>query len=55
MKSITLHTAELDNSGTRREAGSTIAVGKAKDRIDADRANALVASGAAVKRAAAAK
>lgn len=55
MKSITLHTAELDNGGTRREAGVSIGVGKAKDQIDIDRAKALIANGGAVEEAVATK
>lgn len=55
MKSITLHTAELDNGGKRREAGDTIIVGKGKDQIDADRAKALIANGGAANEAEAAK
>jgi hypothetical protein len=55
MKSITLHTAELDNSGKRREAGAVIVIGKGKDQIDADRATTLVANGGAVEEAEAAK
>lgn len=51
MKAIQLHAPALDNGGTRRDAGETINVGKGGDRIDADRAKALVDSGGAAKAA----
>lgn len=49
MKSITLHTAELDNGGTRREAGVSVDVGKGADQIARSRAKALVVNGSAAK------
>lgn len=42
MKYITLHTASLDNGGTRREAGETVGVGTAKDCIGAVAAKKLL-------------
>lgn len=53
MKYIVLHTAALDNGGTRCEAGTVMAIGKARNQIDADRAQALVANGGAAEEAAA--
>lgn len=47
MKSITLHTAALDNSGIRHDGGATVDVGKADHQISADRAAELVATGLA--------
>lgn len=52
MKAILLHTAALDNGGTRHEAGDTLAIGDDKSQIDAERAQALVDSGSAVAQAA---
>lgn len=49
MKSITLHAAALDNAGVRQEAGKVLTVGKSKNHIDTERAEALVLSGGAVK------
>ena len=42
MKAITLHTDCTENSGKRREAGETVAVGTAPDRIQQARARDLV-------------
>ena len=43
MKSIQLHTAALDNAGTRRDAGDIVGIGNGKEQIAADRARDLVA------------
>lgn len=42
MKSIELYTAVVDNGGTRRDAGETVAIGDAGDQISNDRATDLV-------------
>ena len=42
MKSIQLHTAAVDNGGSRREAGDVVEIGKRADQIDADRAKDMV-------------
>ncbi len=49
MKAIMLYAPALDNQGQRRDAGETVLVGQAKDRITADRAAALVKQSAAAK------
>lgn len=48
MKAIQLHTAAVDNGGTRRDAPDVLTVGKEADHIDAGRAKALVDNGGAV-------
>lgn len=52
MKKITLHTAALDNGGTRRDGGDTVAVGTAADAIEPARAAELVTLGLAADAAA---
>lgn len=47
MKSIQLHTAALDNAGTRRDAGDIVGIGNGKEQIAADRARDLVANNSA--------
>lgn len=42
MTYITLHTARLDNGGTRRDAGETVGVGAAKDCISVAEAKTLL-------------
>lgn len=48
MKAVQLHTAAVDNGGTRRDAPKVLTVGKEADQIDAVRAKALVDNGGAV-------
>lgn len=48
MKAIKLHTAAVDNGGTRRDAPDILTVGPDKDQIDAVRAKALVDRSAAI-------
>lgn len=49
MKAITLHTAAIDNAGTRRDAGETLAIGEADDEIAIEAAKALVDAASAVE------
>lgn len=42
MKAILLHTARVDNSGTRRAAGETLRVGKGDDMITAEAAQDMI-------------
>lgn len=49
MKTITLHTAVVDNAGTRIEAGAQVAVGTGPDEITLLRAKALTEGGSAVE------
>jgi len=49
MKEIQIYTATADNGGVRREAGSLLAVGSAKDGIVLVRAKAMVDAGTAVE------
>lgn len=42
MKKITLHTATVDNGGTRLEAGASVGVGNGVTQIADDRAKQLV-------------
>lgn len=48
MKAIKLHTAAVDNGGTRRDAPDVLTIGPEKDQVDMVRAKALVALGSAV-------
>src|SRR5688572_20561075 len=41
MKKITLHTAAVDNGGTRREAGESVGVGNGETQISEERAKQL--------------
>ena len=42
MTKIELYTAQCDNSGKRREAGSVVEIGTGKDRIDAATAKTMI-------------
>jgi hypothetical protein len=48
MKAIQLHTAAVDNGGTRRDAPAVLTIGDGAEHIDAKRAKALVDNGGAV-------
>lgn len=49
MKAIVLHTAAIDNGGTRRDAGETLTVGDSADQITAEFAKALIDASSAVE------
>lgn len=49
MKSIQLHTAVVDNGGTRRDAGDVVAIGSGKTQISAERGAELLSGGMAAE------
>jgi hypothetical protein len=49
MKAIILHTAAIDNSGARRDAGETLTVGDGAAEITLEFAKALIDASSAVE------